>query len=434
VKHRSLIFVLLVVGLALAGLRLSYAKLATAEERFSQEAALSAAEARRIQETVILFSTGTVPPGLNITDLLRRKGIDYNTAMRVVTDARPVYNLRMVRVGHQIAIGRSVLGEFRAVRYQVDLDRELWITAARPDASGFRVELKPAPSSTEMVGVTGEIRDSLFNAVTDAGEGAELALQLADIFGWDLDFYTDPRPGDTFRVVVEKKTYPSTGAVRYSRIYAAEYNNAGENYQAVLFREPSGKPAYYEPDGKSLKKAFLRSPLKFSAPITSRFSRGRFHPILKHRRPHLGIDYGAPVGTPVQTIGDGRVVSAGWNGGGGKTVHIRHSNGYETIYMHLLRILVRPGQHVSQGDRIGLVGQTGLATGPHLDFRILQRGNYRNFEALRLPPALPVAKTDWDEFVATRDRYLAQLPPLPGASVLAKQQPPDPSRSLPSLR
>lgn len=416
-NRRSLILIAFVAGLALAGLGVSYAKRSAAEGLFAEQAALAATDAKHIQETVILFSSGTVPPGLNITDVLRREGIDYDTAMQIVAGARSVYDLRMVRAGHQIAIGRSVLREFRAVRYQVDLDRELWVT---PDGSSFRAEVKPAPSSTELVGVTGEIRDSLFNAVTDAGEGAELALQLADIFGWDLDFYTDPRPGDTFRVTVEKKTYPSTGAVRYSRIYAAEYNNAGEHYQAVLFREPSGKPAYYAPDGKSLKKAFLRSPLKFSAPITSRFSRSRFHPILKTRRPHLGIDYGAPTGTPVQTIGDGRVMFAGWKGGGGKMVHIRHSNGYETMYMHLSRILVQAGEHVGQGDRIGLVGMTGLATGPHLDFRIIQHGNYRNFEALRLPPALPVAKSDWEEFVTTRDRYLAQLPPLPGAPVLAK--------------
>lgn len=428
-KRLSLILIGAIAGLALAGLGVSYAKRSAAEGQFAQEAALAAADAKHIQETVILFSSGTVPPGLNITDVLRHEGIDYDTATRIVAGARPVYDLRLVRAGHQIAIGRSVLREFRAVRYQVDLDRELWVT---PDGSTFRAEVKPAPSSTELVGVTGEIRDSLFNAVTEAGEGAELALQLADIFGWDLDFYTDPRPGDTFRVIVEKKTYPSTGAVRYSRIYAAEYNNAGENYQAVLFREPSGKPAYYAPDGKSLKKAFLRSPLKFSAPITSRFSRSRFHPILKRRRPHLGIDYGAPTGTPVQTIGDGRVVFAGWKGGGGKTVHVRHSNGYETMYMHLSRILVRAGEHVGQGDRIGLVGQTGLATGPHLDFRIIQHGNYRNFEALRLPPALPVAKSDWAEFVSTRDRYVAQLPPLPGAPTLARQQGTDPNRPAPS--
>jgi murein DD-endopeptidase MepM/ murein hydrolase activator NlpD len=220
--------------------------------------------------------------------------------------------------------------------------------------------------------------------------------------------------------------------VRYTRVQAAEYDNAGRVFRAVLFRDPAGRPAYYAPDGKSLKKAFLRSPLKFGAPITSRFSRSRFHPVLKRHRPHLGIDYGAPVGTPVQTIGDGRVVFAGTKGGAGKMVHIRHVNGYETMYLHLSRIFVRAGERVSQGDRIGLVGASGLATGPHLDFRILQHGSYRNFERLQLPPALPVAKADWEEFVAARDRWLAQLPPLTGAPVLARQQSAGANRPAPS--
>lgn len=394
--------------MAMGALAASFRQLASVEQQFARESALAAAEARRIQEQVVLFSVRAIPQGLTVTDVLLRLGFPSATVFQMVTQTRPVYDLRLVHAGHQLAIGRSALGELRAVRYQVDLDRELWIS---PRGSDFHAEIKPTVATTETVGITGQIRDSLFNAVTDAGEGPELAMLLADIFGWDLDFYTDPRPGDTFRVVVEKKTYANSNAVRYARIYAAEYKNAGHPYQAVLFREPSGKPAYYAPDGKSLKKVFLRSPLKFSAPITSHFSRSRFHPILKRARPHLGIDYGAPVGTPVQTIGDGRVVFAGTKGGAGRMVHIRHANGYETMYLHLSSIYVRAGEHVGQGDRIGLVGTTGLATGPHLDFRILQQGVYRNFERLQLPPALPVAKSDWSEFISTRDRWLAQLPP-----------------------
>ena len=147
-------------------------------------------------------------------------------------------------------------------------------------------------------------------------------MRLAEIFGWDLDFYTDPRPGDTFRVVVEKKTFANGETAAYGRILAAEYNNAGHAYRAILFRGPSGAPAYYTPDGKSMKKAFLHSPLKFAAPITSHFSLHRFHPILKEYRAHLGIDYGAPTGTPVQTIGDGRVIFAGRKGGDGNLVKV----------------------------------------------------------------------------------------------------------------
>jgi murein DD-endopeptidase MepM/ murein hydrolase activator NlpD len=215
--------------------------------------------------------------------------------------------------------------------------------------------------------------------------------------------------GDTFHVLIEKLKYLDGKPAGYGRILAAEYKNDGHPYDAILFHDPAGNPAYYSLDGKSLQKAFLRSPLKFAAPITSRFSLNRFHPILKTYRAHLGIDYGAPTGTPVQSIGSGRVVFAGGKGGDGNMVHIVHSNGYETMYLHLSRILVRAGARIEQGQTIGLVGMTGLATGPHLDFRILQHGQFRNFLALRLPPSDPVAPRDRQEFVSFRDEWMPRL-------------------------
>lgn len=348
--------------------------------------------------------------------------MDSTTAARAIASAQPVFNLRQLRAGNQIEIGRSMLGELREVRYWIDADRVLSIA---PQGEDFRSEVETLPSETQTFGVSGEIRDSLFQAIVDAGEKPELAMRLAEIFGWDLDFYTDPRPGDTFRVVVEKKTLAHGELAAYGRILAAEYDNGGRAYRAVLFHDPSGNPAYYTPEGKSMKKAFLHSPLKFAAPITSHFSLHRFHPILKQYRPHLGIDYGAPTGTPVQTIGDGRVIFAGRKGGDGNLVKVQHTNGYVTYYMHLSRILVRSGQRVEQGQRIGLVGMTGLATGPHLDFRIEMRGRFLNFERLPLPPSNPVAKRDWNEFAAVRDRELAQMPPLPSdRTILAKNAPP----------
>jgi len=262
--------------------------------------------------------------------------------------------------------------------------------------------------------VTGSIRGSLFEGIVDAGERPELAMRLADIFGWDLDFYTDPRPGDTFRIVVEEKRLSGGEFGGYGRILAAEYVNGGRPYRAVLFHDPTGKPAYYTPEGKSMKKAFLHSPLKFAAPITSHFSANRYHPILKEYRAHLGIDYGAPTGTPVQSIGDGRVIFAAMKGANGNLVEIQHANGYTTYYLHLSRILVRSGERVEQGQRIGLVGMTGLATGPHLDFRIQRHGEFLNFERLPLPPSDPVAKRDWDEFAGVRDRAMAMMPAANG--------------------
>jgi murein DD-endopeptidase MepM/ murein hydrolase activator NlpD len=279
-----------------------------------------------------------------------------------------------------------------------------------PQGGDFHSAIEIIPSETETVGVMGEVHGSLFEAVINAGEKPELAMRLAQIFGWDLDFYTDPRPGDTFRVVVEKKLLSNGEVLSYGRILAAEYKNGSRPYGAVLFHDASGTPAYFTPEGKSMKKAFLHSPLKFAAPITSHFSAHRFHPILKEYRPHLGIDYAAPSGTPVQTIGEGRVIFAGAKGGAGNLVEIQHTNGYTTYYMHLSRILVRSGQRVEQGQSIGLVGMTGLATGPHLDFRIQKQGQFLNFERLPLPPSDPVAKRDWSQFVALRDHALALMP------------------------
>jgi len=388
----------------------SYVQLHAAEQHFSREAALAAEQAEHLREQTVLFTYGTIRSGLPFTEALAGMGVDRATASQIVFSARDTYNLARVRAGNAVMLGRSLEGELRAVRYRIDSESELWVSRLLPEEERFRAEIKAIPTVTDIVGVAGEIRGSLFVAVLDAGERPELALRLADIFGWDLDFYTDPRPGDTFRVAVEKRTYLDGSLVGYGRILAAEYNNAGRNYQAVLFRDPDGRAAYYAPDGKSLKKAFLKSPLQFAAPVTSRFSRSRFHPILKTRRPHLGIDYGAPTGTPVQAIGDGRVAFAGTKGGSGKMVHLRHPNGYETQYLHLSRILVRPGDRVAQGQRIGLVGATGLATGPHLDFRVIQHGQYRNFERLQLPPAQPVAQSDWAEFLAVREQSLALLP------------------------
>lgn len=391
------------------------ARLAAARE-FDRQARLAAAEAVRIQQQVVLSQQRKISAGMNFSGALDQLGLDAATSAAVTASAQTAFNLRHVRAGNLLSVGKSVFGALRSIQYQIDSDRMLWI---EPREGGYRAEVREIPSRTEIVAVIGEIHDSLFNAVTDAGENPELAMRLAEIFGWDLDFYTDPRRGDAFRVVLEKKKYANGQTASYGRIFAAEYNNDGHPYQALLFHDAAGRPAYYAPDGKSLQKAFLRSPLKFAAPITSHFSRNRFHPVLKVHRPHLGIDYGAPVGTPVQSIGSGRVVFAGRKGGAGNLVQVQHANGYETMYLHLSRVLVRSGQRVEQGQRIGLVGMTGLATGPHLDFRILQNGKYRNFERLGLPPAEPVAKKFSAEFAAARDKW---MPLLKEPQLLARAQ------------
>src|ERR1700732_2398123 len=379
----------------------------SAESEVSLQASSAREETRRIQEQVVLYSERLVPPRLPFHMLLRGLGIDAETAARLAASAQSVFDLRHLRAGNRLDVGRSVLGELRSIRYRIDGDRVLSIA---PQGREVHLEIQTIPSETETIGVMGEVHGSLFEAVINAGEKPELAMRLAQIFGWDLDFYTDPRPGDTFRLVVEKKVLSNGELLSYGRILAAEYRNAGHPYGAVLFHDVSGSPAYFTPEGKAMKKAFLHSPLKFAAPISSHFSEHRLHPILKEYRPHLGIDYAAPSGTPVQTIGDGRVIFAGPKGGAGNLVQILHTNGYTTYYMHLSRVLVHSGQRVEQGQRIGLVGMTGVATGPHLDFRIQKQGQFLNFERLPLPPSDPVAKRDWNEFAVLRDRAMAWMP------------------------
>jgi murein DD-endopeptidase MepM/ murein hydrolase activator NlpD len=377
-----------------------------ADKAFVEQVHLATDQAREIATTVILYTSDRVAPGNTFSDSLRRMGLDPMTSASITGSAQSVFDPRHFHAGNLLSVGRSVTGALRNVRYQIDADRMLYV---EQQPQGFQSHIQTIPSRTDIVAVAGNIRGSLFNAVTDAGESPELAVRLAEIFAWDLDFYTDTRAGDTFHVLVEKKMYLSGQTAGYGRILAAEYKNAGHPYQAVLFHDATGAPGYYGSDGSALQKAFLRSPLKFAAPITSHFSQSRFHPILKTYRPHLGVDYGAPTGTPVQSIGNGHVIFAGMSGGSGNLVRIAHSNGYETMYMHLSRILVHVGEHIDAGERIGLVGMTGLATGPHLDFRILQNGAYRNFETLHLPPAEPVARKDMVEFMAARDRWMPML-------------------------
>ncbi len=392
----------------------SYRVRNAAQQTTIAQTALARETSKQIQQNSVVFTAEMVPARLPFTAILQGVGIDSASAAQIAASAHSVFDLRHVRAGNELKIGRSLLGELRAIRYRIDTDRVLLIS---PKNGDFQSEIKTIPSQTEVVGVAGRIQDSLFDAVTDAGEKPELAMRLADIFGWDLDFYTDPRTSDTFRVVVEKKILANGEFAGYGRILAAEYDNDGRAYRAVLFHDPAGNAAYYTPDGKSMKKVFLHSPLKFAARISSHFSLHRYHPILKIYRPHLGTDYAAPIGTPVQTVGDGRVIFAGRKGEDGNLIEVQHANGYATYYMHLSRILVHNGERVQQGDRIGLVGMTGLATGPHLDFRIRRNGQFVNFERLPLPPSQPVAKSDWAEFSAARDRDLAEMPSLPTQQV-----------------
>ena len=276
----------------------------------------------------------------------------------------------------------------------------------------------PYQKQRALSSVRGEISKaspSLFAAMHDAGEGPDLSVELADIFGGEIDFNSDLQPGDRFSLTFEK-VYREGAFLSYGAVLAAEFSNDGRVLKAVRYTIPGGKPAYYDDQGRSLRRFFLKSPLKFAAPVSSRFSNARMHPVLRIVRPHLGVDYRAPSGSPVVAVSNGTVVSAGWSGEAGRLVHIRHSSGYDTLYMHLSSIAVRAGQHVAQGELVGRVGMTGLATGPHLDYRVRKDGGYLNPLVVHrsLPPGEPIPAGCRAQFEAERDRFMALLVPRGG--------------------
>ena len=244
----------------------------------------------------------------------------------------------------------------------------------------------------------GTIKDSLYQSAIDQNIDFELALELADIFAWDIDFFVDLRPGDSYEFLYEQK-YNAGKLVGNGKISAAHFYNDSIRHLAYYYKVPGRDADYYDREGRSLRKQFLKSPLRYSR-ISSGYSRWRLHPILKIYRPHPGIDYAAPIGTPVATVGDGRVIFRGWRNGYGRCITIRHNNHYTTTYGHLSRYAApsEVGSMVKQGEVIGYVGASGLASGPHLDFRMKKDGSYVNPLKERFPAALPIPESCMEDF------------------------------------
>jgi murein DD-endopeptidase MepM/ murein hydrolase activator NlpD len=345
---------------------------------------------------------GTISRHATLATLLA-KTLSPPTLDRLVRAARPVYNLARLSVGHPFAVVLGPQNLLSAFTYGID---ELRTLRVRREGETLSAEIVERHFDVTTRLVRGSVTSSLFAAVADAGEDDQLALDIADIFAWDVDFHTELRRGDSFRVAVESLSLDGK-RVRSGRILAAELLRGSRVLRAVWFGESEG-PGYYAPDGTPLRKAFLRSPLKYTR-ISSGFTTARLHPILGIVTTHLGIDYAAPTGTPVMASADGLVTLAGWWGGFGQAIKLRHPNGYETLYGHLSRIQVHAGQHVAQGEAIGAVGATGLATGPHLDYRMSRNGVFVNPLTVPLPPAEPVPSKDRPAFEAARNTRLALL-------------------------
>ena len=281
--------------------------------------------------------------------------------------------------------------------------------AVRKGAQGVWVGTwAPVVKTIEIQSVRGELTSFLEDSLEQAGGKPQLAYLMADVFQWDLDFNRDLRTGDRFEVLYEA-VFLDGEYFKLGDILAVSYENLGRRLEAYRYGDPTG---YYDAEGRPLRKMFLRSPLRYSR-VTSRFSSKRFHPILKRYRPHYGVDYGAPTGTPVRVTANGVVTFAGRDGGGGKTVKVRHPNGYMTAYLHLSGFAkgISSGRRVGQGDTVGFVGSTGLATASHLDYRIQHHGKWINPLSLKSVPAEPVAEKEIPDFLAIRDQYRALLQP-----------------------
>jgi murein DD-endopeptidase MepM/ murein hydrolase activator NlpD len=354
-----------------------------------------------------------VDAGTTLASLLQTTQLAGAEVVEIVDAVREVFDPRKVRVDQPYRFVRTTDGVLRRFEYEIDTDRYLWVDRPGGADTGWRATILPIPKTHTTVIVEGSIdreTPSLFAAMDDAGGTVDLSLALADIFSGDIDFNTELQPGDKFSLSVDKQFREGGDFVGYGPIHAAAFENDGRRIGAVRFQPADGSPAYFDERGVSMRHFMLKSPLKFDPVVTSGFSR-RVHPVLGDNRAHHGVDYRAPVGAPVVAVAGGVVVQAGANGGAGRMVHLRHANGFETEYLHLSTIAVRPGVRVAQGDLIGRVGATGVATGPHLDFRVKKNGVFINplTAIAQMPPADPVPATQMAEFEALRDRLLREL-------------------------
>lgn len=339
-------------------------------------------------EPVLIERKKVIPRGQTLAEMLKRFGFTDLEVENLKTDIKPVYNAARVVAGHELRFFADTSLQVQRLEYDID---ERGYLSIRRQGSAFAAEIIPFPYEVRTALVTGTIEDTPIAAFNKAGEGAVLAMDFAEILAWDVDFYLDPRKGDSFRLIVQKK-YLSDKFVSYGNILAAEYMNGGKLFQAFRFTYPdTGQADYFDAAGGSLRKEFMKSPLKYGR-ITSRFTASRFHPIERVYKSHFAVDYAAGVGTPVWATAAGRVLFAGWNGNSGQMVHIRHKGGYETMYSHLsgLGAGIQKDVQVEAGQVIGYVGATGEATGPHLDYRITYHDSYINPLGYRFKPADPL--------------------------------------------
>jgi murein DD-endopeptidase MepM/ murein hydrolase activator NlpD len=351
----------------------------------------------------------TLQAGETLSQLLMRVELAEEESRALLAELNQYQDPRRLRAGSVISFRRSFVdGAVRGIEFRLDADRTLNMLRSDGSWTGSVAEV---PVAADTVVLSGTVTSSLYAALVNgegtgvpADERERVADILADrIFAWQLDFSRDLRRGDEFRILYERMVRPD-GTARSGNVLAVQFSINGRDYEAYHYRAPDGEEGYYDREGESLRRAFLRAPLEFRR-ISSAFSRSRFHPVLKRNRPHHGVDYAASTGTPVRAVGDAVVRRAGWAGGYGNLVELTHRRGYSTRYAHLHRFAsgVRPGTRVKQGDIIGYVGSTGMSTAPHLHYEFHVDGRPVDPNSIRHISGDPVARrhrADFQKLVA----------------------------------
>ncbi len=352
-----------------------------------------------------------VRKGDSLSRIFSRLGLSASLLHRIVNSSKEAKQLARIRPGQILKVKLDKEGNLLALIHQRSPIESLQVLA-REDGDGFDTRIVERGLETRVATATGTITSSLYEGAKRAGLSDELIMELANIFGWDIDFALEIRAGDRFSVIYEEE-YLDGKKYDNGPILAAEFVNHGKTFRAVRYQDEEGNVGYYSPDGRSMRKAFLRAPVDFRR-ISSRFTKARWHPVLGKKRPHRGVDYSAAIGTPIKAAGDGRVIFRGRKGGYGNAIIIQHGSQYTTLYAHMSKFnrKVKKGTRVKQGQVIGYVGKSGLATGPHLHYEFRVNGVHRNPLTVKIPAAKPLPRKYRDDFTRKSAALLAELDTL----------------------